>query len=162
MFNNVMHIAFFTDNMDEMIDFYINKLGCKIKTLTRYSSYKDRPDRGKYYERAQTNPNGIFNTYIELAPNQFLELFPKEDEQKPHQEQFSDSLGYGHFALTVDDIFEARKILESRGVKFLTEISKGPSETYQMWTRDPDDNWFEIMQFTEKSYQVVGHIDPEI
>ena len=55
-------------------------------------------------------------------------------------------------------LFAARKELEARGVTFDTQICKGPSETYQMWTHDPDGNRFEIMQYTEKSYQLVGHI----
>ena len=38
-----------------------------------------------------------------------------------------------------------------------TPITKGPSETYQMWLHDPDGNKFEIMQFTDKSIQVVGN-----
>ena len=161
MFNDGMHIAFYTDKMDEMIDFYTNKLGCKMKTLTRYSVYLNRDDRKVFQDVAKKEPNKIFNTYIELAPNQFIEIFPKIDNQKEHA-QFNDSLGYSHFALTVDDIYKTREILESRGVQFLTEISKGPSGTYQMWTKDPDGNFFEIMQFTENSYQVIGHFDKEI
>lgn len=42
--NNVMHVSFFTDQMDEMIAFYCEKLGCKVKVLTRYKAYLDRDD----------------------------------------------------------------------------------------------------------------------
>lgn len=52
-----------------------------------------------------------------------------------------------------------RELLEGRGLAFDTEPSKGPSGTWQMWAHDPDGNMFEVMQFTEDSYQVVGHID---
>ncbi len=31
-----------------------------------------------------------------------------------------------------------------------------------MWVHDPDGNKFEIMQYTDKSFQVVGHIEEEI
>ena len=48
--------------------------------------------------------------------------------------------------------------LASRGVKPDTAISKGPSGTYQQWYHDPDGNRFELMQYTEDSYQVIGHI----
>lgn len=37
--------------------------------------------------------------------------------------------------------------------------TKGPSETWQFWSHDPDGNYFEVMQFTDKSYQINGHID---
>jgi len=61
---------------------------------------------------------------------QFVEFFPKGHEQ-----------------------------LVAAGVVPDTEISKGPSETYQFWVSDPDGNKFEVIQFTDKSYQVVGHVE---
>jgi len=158
MFNDVMHIAFFTDRMDEMIHFYTDILGGKIKTLVRYKVYLDRLDRPENRAIALKDPNKIFNVYIELAPNQYIELFHRFDGMAEAPVRGTVA-GYNHFALTVDDIFKAREELSARGLTFTTEISKGPSETYQMWSHDPDGNYFEIMQFTDKSYQVVGHID---
>ncbi|WRK52532.1 VOC family protein [Coprobacillaceae bacterium CR2/5/TPMF4] len=35
-FNNIMHVSFFTDQMDAMRDFYENKLGLKAKMIVRY------------------------------------------------------------------------------------------------------------------------------
>ena len=57
----------------------------------------------------------------------------------------------------IDAIREAVRELESRGLTFDTKLSKGPSETWQIWAHDPDGNKFEIMQFTDKSWQVTGH-----
>lgn len=110
-----------------------------------------------YQKMAREQPEGIFNAYIELAPLQFIELFPASQSQKDYV-GFNEHKGYSHYALVVDDIFETRKELEANGLVFDTEISKGPSETYQMWAHDPDGNKFEIMQFTDKSIQVVGNI----
>ena len=45
MFTSLMHIAFFTDRMEEMVDFYTNTLGGILKVLTRYKAYLNRPDR---------------------------------------------------------------------------------------------------------------------
>lgn len=157
-FNNIMHIAFYTDNLEGMLDFYENKMGFTRKVLVRYGAYRYRPDRPAMYKIAQENPDRIFNIYLEAAPGQFLELFEKMEGQEPH-DRWNQRLGYSHYALTVDDIFACRKELEARGVEFDTAISKGPSETYQMWVHDPDGNKFEIMQYTEKSYQVVGHLE---
>ena len=158
MFTSMMHIAFFTDQMDEMLDFYVNKLGAEIKVLTRYKSYLNRPDRPDKQEIARKDPERIFNVYLQLAQGQFSELFPKKEGQKDAEEPNS-HLGYSHYALLVDDIFETRRKLEEKGCSFDTDISKGPSETWQMWMHDPDGNRFEIMQFTDKSYQVIGHAD---
>ena len=37
-FNEIMHLSFYTDQMDEMRDFYENKLGLKAKILRRYEA----------------------------------------------------------------------------------------------------------------------------
>ena len=158
-YSNIMHIAFYTDKMDEMIDFYTNKLGGTIKVLTRYAVYANRDDRPYFQKIALEDPQRIFNVYIELAPNQFIELFPATPEQTKNEAEWNSQLGYSHFALTVDDIFEAKKELEEKGVLPFTQPSKGPSGTWQCWFNDPDGNKFEMMQYTEDSYQVKGHIE---
>lgn len=156
-FNAVMHVSFYTDQFDEMLDFYCNKLGLKQKVIVRWKEYANRPDRPSMYEMAKKDPEGIFYTYIELAEGQFIELFPANADQKPHRE-WNEDVGYSHFALTVDDIYEASKEIQSRGISPDTEISKGPSGTYQQWFHDPDGNRFELMQYTEDSYQMKGHM----
>ena len=156
-YKSIMHVAFFTDQMDNMIDFYVNKLGGKLKTVVKYDVYLNRDDRPAMQAIAKEDPDRIFNVYIELAPLQFIELFVATKEQKPHP-SFNEHKGYSHYALIVDDIYEAREKLIERGIVFDTEISKGPSETYQMWTHDPDGNKFEIMQFTKNSIQIKGNI----
>lgn len=156
MFNSIMHVSFYTTQLEEMMRFYTEVLGGKLKIVTRAKAYLGL-NRGHYSKIAEVDPERIIIVYIELAPQQFIELFPAEEGQLPHG-TFNDRADYSHFALTVDDLFAAREELEGRGLVFDTAISKGPSETYQMWAHDPDGNKFEIMQFTDKSYQLVGHI----
>jgi len=157
-FDALMHIAFFTDQMDEMIDFYANKLGAEIKVIAKYKQYMNRDDRPVQQKIAKENPEKIFNVYLQLCPGQFIELFPKKEGQKEH-DGFNESLGYSHFSLTVKDINEAKKEMEQSGIAIDTPISIGPSATYQFWIHDPDGNKIEVMQFTEHSYQVTGHFD---
>ena len=155
-FNSIMHVTFFTNQMDEMVRFYTEVLGGELKIVTKAKAYADRPESA-YHQVYLRDPEAVLIVYVELAPMQFVELFPATPDQLPHRE-WNDSVDYSHFALTCDDIFATRERLEARGLVFDTQISKGPSETYQMWAHDPDGNKFEIMQFTDKSYQVVGHI----
>ena len=96
--------------------------------------------------------------YVEVAPGQFIELFPKKEGQKKHP-AFNENIGYSHFGTTVKDIFATRDFLVSKGVKILSGPQIGNSHTWQMWIADPDDNRIEIMQYTEESYQLTGHID---
>lgn len=157
LFNSIMHVTFITDDMEAMRSFYVDKLGGQVKIVTRAKLYKGL-NRGYYSELAETDPEKIIIMYIEIAPNTYVELFPSVEGMAPHPESKISQKGYSHFALLVDDIYKAREELEARGIVFDTQISKGPSETYQMWTHDPDGNEFEVMQFTDKSYQLVGNI----
>ena len=45
-FNEVMHLSFYTDQMDKMRDFYENKLGLKAKIIMRYGAYLGQKSRG--------------------------------------------------------------------------------------------------------------------
>ena len=155
MFRSITHVSFYTEQMDEMIRFYTEKLGGTLKVITRYGVYTDRDDRPQMQEIARKEPDKIFNVYVEIAPLQFVEFFPAAEGQKSHT-KWNEHIDYSHFAILVDDIFETRKELQKRGLVFDTAISKGPSETYQMWAHDPDGNRFEFMQFTANSYQVKG------
>ncbi len=156
-YTSIMHIAFYTDKMEEMIAFYCDKLGARQKALVRYGAYIDSDDRPDFQKIAKEDPERIFNTYIEIADGQFIELFPAVPDQKEHT-GWNEHKGYSHFALLVDDIFKTRQDLEAKGVIFDTDISKGPSETYKMWVTDPDGNRFEIMQYTADSVQIKGNI----
>lgn len=159
-FNEIMHLSFYTENMDEMRDFYENKLGLKAKIIMRYEAYKNNKNRKDWAAKAEVDPTGIAYIFIELAPGQYLELFEKKDEQLEH-ELPDTRLGYSHFALMVDDIFETRKELIRSGINIDIEPNKGQSETWQMWIHDPDGNKFEIMQYTEKSLQFKGNIEKD-
>lgn len=150
----LMHVAFFTDQMDVIRDFYVNKIGLKEKMVVRYKRYIN----GRYdawRKMAQIDPEGICIIYFEVVPYQFIEFFPKEDGQGEHP-SFNKNLGYSHFSIEVEDIFKAKEELIASGVEIDNDISKGKSETYQMWIHDPDGNKIEIMQFTENSEQLKG------
>ena len=155
-FKNIMHVSFFTDQLDEMIDFYTNKLGGKLKIVTKAKSYINDID-SNYYNLAKTDPEKIIIVYIELAPLQFVELFPKRETQDEHEE-WNKREGYSHFSLLVEDIYKAKEELEAKNVALDTPISIGNSKTYKMWIHDPDGNKIEVMQFTDESLQIIGNV----
>lgn len=41
-------------------------------------------------------------------------------------------------------------------LSYTRDISLGIDNTWVMWMKDPDGNPFEIMEYTDKSYQVIG------
>lgn len=155
-FKSLMHLAFYTDQLDVMRDFYENKLGLKPKVVTRAITYKGL-NKGRFSEWAETDPDKVIIVYIEIAPGQFIELFPKAEGQKEHDGR-DERLGYSHFSLLVDDIYKTRDELIEKGITPDSEISMGPSKTYKMWIHDPDGNMIEIMQFTDESIQLIGNV----
>jgi lactoylglutathione lyase len=155
-FNSIMHIAFYVEDLDRSLDFYCKKLGLKQKIRTRFGVYKDSP-KEELRKIAEVRPNDIFLTYIEIAPGQFIELFPKSETQK-NQTDWNAHVGYSHFALLVDDIQQTYQDLLKHGVEVDVPPNIGPSKTWQMWLHDPDGNKFEIMQYTEESLQIIGNV----
>ncbi|MGO1642568.1 MAG: VOC family protein, partial [Lactobacillus amylovorus] len=108
---------------------------------------------------AQKHPERIMYGYFEICPGQFIEMFPKSEAQNDDVE-WNDRTGLNHFALTVNDIDKTFKEFKEKGLPLMSDKpTKGPSETWQFWSHDPDGNYFEVMQFTDKSYQINGHID---
>ena len=160
MFRSLMHASFFAEDIDAIYDFYVNRLGAKVKMLIRNRAYADKPDHA-FYERAQKDPDGLCIIYFEIAPGQFIEFFPKQDGQKEHN-GYNTNLGYSHIGILVDDLLETKRELEARGVEFITEPKIGNSHTWQMWTKDPEGNYMEFMQYTPESFQIIGHIDEVI
>lgn len=155
-FNSLMHVSFYAKDLEGIREFYENKLGAKIKMLVRNSAYKDKPEH-LFYERAHSDPDGIAIVYFELAPGQFIEFFPALKEQKPHT-AFNEYIGYSHFGLIVEDIHKTREEFVKKGIPIDVEPTIGNSYTWQMWIHDPEDNRIEVMQYTDKSYQIVGNI----
>lgn len=98
-----------------------------------------------------------WSVYLEWAPRCFIELFDQLGASVPLIPK-KENLNFTHFALEVEDIHAFRnEIIANGGGEYLdTEITLGIDQTLQMWMHDPDGNKFELMQYTEKSYQVVG------
>ena len=89
----------------------------------------------------------------------FLELFYNENPDSQSSSQTA-PIRYTHFAVIVENLEELRAhSIAEGGEEYLdTDISLGMDFTCQMWMHDPDGNKFEIMQYTDKSYQLVGKI----
>ena len=158
-FNSLMHVNIIAKDWDKMVDFYQNKLGFKNLVLVKYGEYINRPDRPAQQKVAKIDPDRIMYGYFEICPGQFIEIFPK-DEVQADDVNWNKRTGLNHFALTVDDIEQTFAEFKEKGLPLMSDKpTKGPSETWQFWSHDPDGNYFEVMQFTDKSYQINGHID---
>jgi lactoylglutathione lyase/glyoxylase I family protein len=54
--------------MEEIRDFYENKLGLKTKIIMRYEAYKGQIDRSYWASKIETNPKDIAYSFMEIVP----------------------------------------------------------------------------------------------
>jgi catechol 2,3-dioxygenase-like lactoylglutathione lyase family enzyme len=128
------HIAFYVSDLERSLDFYCNKLGFL---------------RAFQLDREGTPSPWI--VYIQIAPGHFIELFPGG-----HGENVTQSVGYNHFCLLVDDMAITLKALEARGLPITGEPVRGQDNNLQYWLRDPDGNRIELMRIASTSPQAAA------
>ncbi|OYS21730.1 glyoxalase/bleomycin resistance/dioxygenase family protein [Lactobacillus taiwanensis] len=157
-FNALMHVNIRVKDWDKMIDFYQNKLGLKAKVIVKYKEYLHSDNRQIEKEFAQKDPEKVMYGYFEVTPGQFIEMLPAMGNEQDDVE-WNSRLGLNHFALTVNDIQKTYQEFKAKDIPVLGESSKGPAGTWKFWSHDPENNYFEVMQYTKDSYQVNGHVD---
>ena len=135
MIKQLAHLAFSVSDINKSLDFYINKLGFRIKFTL---------------DDEDGNP---WIVYLQINEGQFIELFPEYEINEKHHKHSS----YQHFCLEVENIHEVVKNLESQGVKIDEPISMGMDNNYQCWIQDPDGNPIELMEYGKEALQLRKH-----
>jgi catechol 2,3-dioxygenase-like lactoylglutathione lyase family enzyme len=125
------HIAFRVTELDPALDFYCNILG--FREAFRLDREGDRSP---------------WIVYIQVAPGQFIELFPFAAQVGP---QPGDDAGYNHCSFCVDDIHATVRQLAARGLPTPGEPTRGLDGNFQYWIADPDGNRIELMQINPES-----------
>ncbi len=139
MIRQLAHLCFFTDNVDVMIDFY-TRLGLDIKF-----TLQDR--NGK-----------TFGYYLNGGNSTFIEVFDQTlavQEWGGTIQDLKGSSGYRHFCLEVVGLEQYRQKLIQAGIE-VTEIKMGMDFSRQAWIQDPNGNAIELMEYTDKSLQLVS------
>lgn len=165
------HLGFNCVNIEESIKFYEKYFGMREKFVLSYADLIREVERsgdfGPNYEKfpnyerfkGYAEKGIIWLAYMEWPenPGYFIELFYGDGQEQTRVPNLVD-IGYTHFAIVIEDLEALRKrIIDAGGEEYLeTGISLGIDGTYQMWMHDPDGNKFELMQYTERSLQLVG------
>ncbi|HZM21646.1 MAG TPA: VOC family protein [Anaerolineales bacterium] len=140
MIRTLAHLNFVTNDLSKIIDFYVNKLGLKVKfTLNN----KEGEPFGYYFECGNTT---------------FLEFFDQGMAAKVwggKVEELTIGNRYKHFCLEVTGLDEFCKDLTSKGLD-VSEISMGMDNSRQAWIADPDGNQIELMEYGPNSLQLTG------
>ena len=138
MIRQLAHLNFVTNDLEKIIDFYVNKLGMRVKfTLNN----KEGQPFGYYFECGNTT---------------FLEFFDQTMAAEVWGGKVDElSLGtrYKHFCLEVTGLDEFCQDLKSKGVD-VSGISMGMDNARQAWITDPDGNQIELMEYGHSSLQI--------
>lgn len=138
MIAQLAHINFFSDKPEEMIDFYVHKLGLKIAfTLDN--------DKGE-----------SFGWYVGCGKMTFIEIFDQAGAVRQwggRVEALQHGNRYRHVCFEVKDLEVYRNVLITRGVD-VTAITVGMDNSKQAWIKDPDGNDIELMEYTPVSFQM--------
>lgn len=140
MIRKLAHLNFVTDDLDKIVDFYVNKLGMKVKFTL---------------DNKQGQP---FGYYFECGDSTFIEFFDQAMAAEVwggKAEALANGTQYKHFCLEVTGLDEFCKQLKSKGVS-VTEISLGMDHSRQAWITDPDGNQIELMEYGPFSLQLTG------
>lgn len=69
----------------------------------------------------------------------------EKQEGKVYHDGNSEPQGFGHICVSVDDLDEACKFLDSKGVKWKKRLTEGRMKNVA-FVLDPDGYWLEVIQ----------------
>jgi len=116
-----LHTMVRVSNLDESIDFYVNKLG--LKEIRRSDNEKGR------YTNVFLAPEGQEDAQLELTYNWDPEVY-------------TGGRNFGHLAYEVDDIYALCRKLMDAGVT----INRPPRDGRMAFVRSPDNISIELLQ----------------
>lgn len=126
IFDSIHHVAIIASDYDKAKDFYVNKLGLKVK---REVERKERED---------------FIIFLDVGDNIEIELFIEKNP--PERVTRPEARGLRHLAFKVDDIYKSVEELTKRGIE-TEEIRTDPLNGKHMtFFFDPDGLPLEIRE----------------
>jgi catechol 2,3-dioxygenase-like lactoylglutathione lyase family enzyme len=162
-FARLAHVAFQVRDLDASLAFYSEGMGMREQFRITYAELLEQMENdaqaGNRHDvddatiaAFEAHRDQAWIVYIEVAPLQFIELFPAIAPESLTEPLVSDS--YSHLCLEVEDIEATAAEFVARGIELDRPISTGLDKSRQFWVADPDGHRIEIMQYTAQSYQL--------
>ncbi len=140
MIRKLAHLNFVTNDLEKIIDFYVNKLGLKVKFTL---------------DNKEGKP---FGYYFACGDTTFLEFFDQAmavEMWGGNVQALNIGTRYRHFCLEVTGLDEFCQMLKDKGVQ-VSPITMGMDNSRQAWIDDPDGNAIELMEYGFSSFQLAG------
>ncbi len=141
MIKQLAHLCFMSHQLPAMTAFYRDGLGLPIKFSLKH-------DDGT-----------VFGHYFEAGHMTFIEIFDRAGAVKQWggdsaKLRSHDGTHYNHFCFEVVGLEAFCKKISTRGVVIDRPVKVGMDHSKQAWTKDPDGNVLELMEYTPKSMQL--------
>ena len=124
------HVCIETDDFGPTEEFYAH-LG-----IHRQFEFRNKQDE-------------LVGLYLSVGDTTYIEIIKVKNPQPEGNMR--------HFALQVDDVDATRKLLMSKGLE-VTEKELGIDHTLMITSHDPNGNFIEFHQYTDKSMQLHGGV----
>lgn len=138
MIRQLAHLNFVTNDLNRIIDFYVNRLGMQVKFTL---------------DNQQGQP---FGYYFGCGNTTFLEFFDQAMAAGVWGgtvAELTNGTQYKHFCLEVTGLDEYCEMLKNKGVP-VSPIMMGMDHSRQAWIADPDGNAIELMEYGSSSLQL--------
>jgi predicted enzyme related to lactoylglutathione lyase len=145
-----VHTNLIASDWRKLAEFYTDVFGCSLVPPER--DYQgDALDAGTGLKGAHlTGAHVRLPGYEEKGPT--LEIY-NYNQLKPHPEPAVNRPGFGHIAFEVDDVHEARKIVEANGGGVIGEIvtltTKTGGKVTWCYMTDPEGNIIELQSWSK-------------
>lgn len=139
MIKQLAHVCFFSDNPEALLSFYQDVMEFPIRFDMKLID--GRP----------------FGWYLDTGNRTFVEIF----DQRGAVSQWGGEVvalkenannRYKHLCFEVESLESFRQSLLDKGID-VGPITKGIDNSFQCWTKDPDGNTIELMEYTADSMQ---------
>jgi len=138
MIRQLAHICLYTDRLEEMRRFYVDRLGLRFAFPLNDGSGKP------------------FGLYFDAGNSTFVEIFDRKGAQAMwggSDARIEPGTAFRHLCFEVTGLDAMRSALRARGVE-VTEPKVGMDLSRQAWISDPDGNRIELMEYTASSSQL--------
>ena len=148
MIRGIHHVAISTPNLDRIVAFYRDVIGCEVVYVGGWDKGQDVIDTivGLKNSSAKQAMLKLGNAYLEF----FQYLSPTGSPKDPNYGV--NHHGYTHFCLDVQDIDAEYQRLKTHVVTFNCEPPKLGGPIRATYGRDPDGNVIELQQISDPEH----------
>ena len=132
-FLNLLHHVLHVENLEQNLDFFINKLG-----FTQISRTDN--EKGKFSLIFLAASDDLDRAREKKAP--VIELTYNWPDEKGEVEELSSGRNFGHLAFRVQNIYQTCQDLMDKGVV----INRPPRDGYMAFIKSPDNISIELLQ----------------